>query len=52
MTEVNTKQSEFKIIKDSKDEPTLSSAQKFVGGMVQGIEFPVSYTHLTLPTKA
>ena len=40
MTEVNTKQSEFKIIKDSKDEPTLKSAQEFVGGMVQGIEFP------------
>ena len=31
---------ELKIIKDSKDEPTLKSAQKFVGGMVQGIEFP------------
>ena len=40
MTEVNTKQSEFKIITDSKDEPTLKSAQEFVGGMVQGIEFP------------
>ena len=40
MTKVNTKQSEFKIITDSKDEPTLKSAQEFVGGMVQGIEFP------------
>ena len=38
--ELNTKQSEFKIITDSKDEPTLKSAQEFVGGMVQGIEFP------------
>ena len=38
--ELNTKAVEFKIIKDSKDEPTLESAQKFVGGYVQGIEFP------------
>ena len=30
----------FKIIKDQKDEPDLKAAQKFVGGMVQGIEFP------------
>lgn len=40
MTEVNTKQSEFKIITDQKDEPDLESAQSFVGGMVQGIQFP------------
>ena len=38
--ELNTKQSEFKIITDSKDEPTLESAQKFVGGYVEGIPFP------------
>ena len=38
--DTNTKASEFKIIKDSKDEPDLKTAQKFVGGMVQGIEFP------------
>ena len=38
--EINTKASEFKIITDQKDEPDLKSAQKFVGGMVQGIEFP------------
>ena len=38
--ELNTKAVEFKIIEDSKDEPTLESAQKFVGGYVQGIEFP------------
>ena len=31
---------EFKIITDSKDEPTLESAQKFVGGYVEGIPFP------------
>ena len=38
--EINTKASEFKIITDQKDEPDLEAAQKFVGGMVQGIEFP------------
>ena len=31
---------ELKIITHSKDEPSLESAQKFVGGYVQGIEFP------------
>ena len=31
---------ELKIIDNVKDEPTLKSAQEFVGGMVQGIEFP------------
>ena len=31
---------EFKIITDSKDEPTLEAAQKFVGGYVEGIPFP------------
>ena len=38
--ELNTKSSEFKIIEDSKDEPTLESAQDFVGGNVEGITFP------------
>lgn len=38
--EINTKAVEFKIIKDQNDEPDLESAQKFVGGMVQGVEFP------------
>ena len=36
----NTTADQFKIIDDVKDEPTLKSAQKFVGGLVQGIEFP------------
>jgi hypothetical protein len=36
----NTTADQFKIIYDVKDEPTLKSAQEFVGGMVQGIEFP------------
>ena len=38
--EINTKASEFKIITDQKDEPDLEAAQKFVGGMVEGITFP------------
>ena len=38
--ELNTKETEFKIIEDSKDEPTLKSAQDFVGGNVEGITFP------------
>ena len=31
---------ELKIIENVKDEPTLKSAQQFVGGWVQGITFP------------
>ena len=31
---------ELKIITDTKDEPTLKSAQEFVGGMVEGVPFP------------
>ena len=38
--ELNTKETEFKIIEDSKDEPDLKAAQEFVGGLVQGIQFP------------
>ena len=37
---INTTAVEFKIIDNVKDEPDLESAQKFVGGMVQGIQFP------------
>ena len=33
-------QPEFKIVTDVKDEPTLKSAQEFVGGRVEGISFP------------
>ena len=40
METLNTKESEFKIITDSKDEPDLKAAQEFVGGMVEGITFP------------
>jgi len=31
---------ELKIIENVKDEPTLKSAQQFVGGWVEGITFP------------
>ena len=42
MTEqLNTKQkSEFKIIDDEKNTPTLKEAQDFVGGMVECITWP------------
>ena len=30
----------FQIVEDNKHEPDLKSAKQFVGGMVQGIEFP------------
>ena len=40
METLNTKESEFKIITDSKDEPDLKAAQDFVGGYVEGITFP------------
>ena len=38
--DIKLNECKFKIIKDQKDEPDLKAAQKFVGGMVQGIEFP------------
>ena len=37
---LNTDDNVFKIVSDSKDEPTLESAQEFVGGYVEGITFP------------
>ena len=37
---VDDEGSKLKIIEDQKDEPDLAAAQKFVGGYVQGIEFP------------
>ena len=39
-TDINTKATEFKIIEDPKDEPTLKAAQDFVGGYIEGITFP------------
>ena len=38
-TKINTNETEFKIIKDKKDEPDLPSAQLFVGGYVECIQF-------------
>ena len=41
MTEqINTKQSEFLLIDDEKNTPTLKEAQDFVGGYVECITFP------------
>jgi hypothetical protein len=37
---INTEASEFKIIEDVKNEPSLKEAQAFVGGMVECITFP------------
>ena len=37
---INTEASEFKIITDVKNEPSLKEAQAFVGGMVECITFP------------
>ena len=39
-TKANTDVSEFKIIDDEKNTPTLKEAQDFVGGMVECITFP------------
>ena len=39
-TKANTDVSEFKIIDDEKNTPTLKEAQDFVGGMVECITWP------------
>ena len=39
-TKANTEVSEFKIIDDEKNTPTLKEAQDFVGGYVECITFP------------
>ena len=39
-TKANTEVSEFKIIDDEKNTPTLKEAQDFVGGMVECVQFP------------
>ena len=39
-TKANTEVSEFKIIDDEKNTPTLKEAQDFVGGMVECITWP------------
>ena len=40
METLNTKESEFKIIADKKDEPKYKEVSKFVGGMVECVQFP------------
>ncbi len=37
---VNTEASEFKIIENKKDEPQYKEVSKFVGGMVEVVQFP------------
>ena len=38
--DIKLNECKFKIIEDSKDEPSLKEAQEFVGGYVEGITFP------------
>ena len=40
-TKANTEVSEFKIIDDEKNTPTLKEAQAFVGGYVECITWPM-----------
>ena len=39
-TDVNTTADQFKIITDKKDEPNYKAVSKFVGGMVECVQFP------------
>ena len=39
-TKTNTDSSEFKIIENKKDEPQYKEVSKFVGGMVEAVQFP------------
>ena len=39
-TKININETEFKIIKDKKDEPQYKEVSKFVGGMVECVQFP------------
>ena len=39
-TEINTTAAEFKMITDKKDEPDYKAVSKFVGGMVEVVQFP------------
>ena len=40
MTQVNTTAEQFKLITDKKDEPDYKAVSKFVGGMVECINWP------------
>ena len=39
-TDVNTTAEQFKLITDKKDEPDYKAVSKFVGGMVECVQFP------------
>ena len=39
-TKININETEFKIIKDKKDEPQYKAVSDFVGGMVECVQFP------------
>ena len=38
--QVNTTAEQFKLITDKKDEPDYKAVSKFVGGMVEVVQFP------------
>ena len=38
--QVNTTAEQFKLITDKKDEPDYKAVSKFVGGMVEAVQFP------------
>ena len=40
MEQVNTTAEQFKLITDKKDEPDYKAVSKFVGGMVEVVQFP------------
>ena len=40
MEQVNTTAEQFKLITDKKDEPDQKAVSKFVGGMVECVQFP------------
>ncbi len=40
MEQVNTTAEQFKLITDKKDEPNYKAVSKFVGGMVECVQFP------------
>ena len=39
-TEINTTAEQFKLITDKRDEPDYKAVSKFVGGMVECVQFP------------
>ena len=39
-TDINTTATQFKLVTDKKDEPDYKAVSKFVGGMVEAVQFP------------